>query len=66
VRTTPCGGTEHDLDLLTTRKTPHGVVGDELGLETEVSKVLLNLATHERAEETKALRLTGINLEDFL
>jgi hypothetical protein len=41
-------------------------VGDKLGLETKVGKVLLNLATDEGAEETKALSLAGVELEDFL
>jgi hypothetical protein len=41
-------------------------VRDELGLETKVGKVLLDLATNEGAEETEALGLTGIDLEDFL
>ena len=42
--TTPCCGTEHNLDLLSTGETSHGVVGDELGLQAKVSKVLLDLA----------------------
>jgi len=66
VRTAPGSSTEDDLDLLTTRKTPHGVVRNKLGLETKVSKVLLNLPTDERAQETEALSLTGIYLEHFL
>lgn len=63
---TPSGSTEDDLDLLTTRETTHGVVRDELGIETEVGEVLLDLATDERAQETETLSFTGINLEDFL
>lgn len=66
MRAAPCRGTEHNLDLLTTRETPHGVVRDELGVETEVREVLLDLATDERAKETKALRLTSIDLENLL
>lgn len=66
VGTTPCGSTENDLDLLTTRETPHGVVRDELGLETEVSEVILNLPTNEGTEKTEALGLTGVDFEDFL
>ena len=66
MRATPCSCTEDDLDLLTTGQTPHGVVRDKLRLETEVGKVLLNLATNKRAEETEALSLTSVNLEDFL
>ena len=64
--TAPCGSTEDDLDLLTTRKTSHGVVRDKLRFQTEVSKVLLDLATNEGAQETKALSFTGINLQNFL
>lgn len=64
--TTPGGGTENDLDLLSTGETPHGVVGDELGLETEVGEVLLDLTTDEGSEETSTLGLTGVDLEDFL
>ena len=66
VGTTPGGGTEDDLDLLSSGETTHGVVGDELGLETEVSEVLLDLATNEGTEETEKLSLTGIDLEYFL
>lgn len=64
--TAPGGSTEDDLHLLTTRKTSHGIVRDELRVETPVSKVLLDLATNERAQETKALSLTGINFQNFL
>jgi hypothetical protein len=66
VRAAPGSSAENDLDLLTTRKTPHGVVRNKLGLETEVSKVLFDLPTDERAQETEALGLTGIYLEHFL
>ena len=66
VGATPGGGTEHDLDLLTTGETAHGVVRDELSLETKVGEVLLDLATDERAEETKTLSLTSVDLEDLL
>jgi hypothetical protein len=41
-------------------------VRNELRLETEVSKVLLNLPTNEGTEETEALSLTGVDLDDFL
>ena len=66
VRAAPRRGTKHDLDLLTTRETAHGVVRDELGLKTEVGHVLLDLATNERAQETEALSLTSVDLENFL
>jgi hypothetical protein len=42
-------------------------VGDKLRrLETEVSKVLLNLATNEGTEKTKALSLMCVDLEQTL
>ena len=66
MRATPCRGTENDLDLLTTGETTHGVVRDELRLETEIGEVLLDLATNERAQETEALSLTSVDLENFL
>ena len=64
--TTPCSSTEHNLDFLTTRKTPHGVMRDELGLETEVGEVLLNLPANKGAEQAEALGLAGVNFDDFL
>lgn len=64
--TTPGCSAEDNLDLLSSRKTPHGVVRNELGLKTEVSKVLLNLPTNEGTEETKALSFTSVDLENFL
>lgn len=64
--TTPGGGTKHNLDLLTTGQTTHGVVGDELRLETEVGEVSLDLATDEGTEKTKTLSFTSVNLKDFL
>ena len=62
----PCRGTKNDLDLLTTGETTHGVVRDELGLETEVREVLLDLPTNEGTEKTEALSLASVNLENFL
>lgn len=66
VRTAPSSSTENDLDLLTTGKTTHGVVRDELRLETEVGEVCLNLTTNERTKETKTLSFTCVDFEDFL
>jgi len=62
----PGGSTEDDLDLLPTRETPHRVVRNELGLKAEVSEVSLDLTTNEGAEETKALSLTGVDLQNLL
>lgn len=39
---------------------------DELGLETKVSEVLLNLPTNEGTEKTETLGLASINFKDFL
>ena len=39
---------------------------DKLGLEAEVGEVLLDLPTDEGAEQAEALRLAGVNLDDFL
>jgi hypothetical protein len=39
---------------------------NELGLETKVSEVRLDLATNEGAKETKALSLAGVNLQNLL
>jgi hypothetical protein len=64
--TTPCCGTKDDLDFLTTRETPHGIMGNKLRLETEVSEVLLDFPTNKGAEKTQALSLAGIDFDDFL
>ncbi|GFZ45382.1 LOW QUALITY PROTEIN: hypothetical protein JCM24511_03108 [Saitozyma sp. JCM 24511] len=81
VGSSPGGGTEDDLDLLSTGQTAHRVVRNELGLETtpndktkantrvdspKVLKVLLNLATDERAHETETLGLPRVELHDLL
>ena len=55
MRTTPCHSTKNDIDLLTTRETVHSVVQHGLGLETKVGRMLLDLATNERAKKTEAL-----------
>ena len=39
---------------------------DELGLETEVGEVLLNLPANKGAEQAEALGLAGVNFDDFL
>src|SRR6266545_4089870 len=66
MRTAPCSSTENDLDLLTARETPHGVMGDKFRIQTEVREMLLDLTTDERTEETKPLSLTSINFKNFL
>lgn len=66
VRTTPSSSTEDNLDLLTAGKTSHGVVRNELGLEAEISEVLLNFSTNKGTQKTKALSFAGINFKNFL
>lgn len=39
---------------------------NKLRLQAKVGEMFLNLPTNERAQETKALSLTGVNLDDFL
>ena len=59
---TPGCSTEDDLDLLSTRETPHRVVRNELGLKTEVGEMSLNLATNDVREKefgTLELELTS-------
>lgn len=63
--TAPSSGGEDDLDLLTTRETAHRVVGRELGLETEVGEVRLDLLADEGTEETGLLRLARVDLLDL-
>lgn len=62
----PCSRTEDDLDLLSTRETSHRVVRDELGLETKVLKVLLDLSSDQRSHQTQSLSLSGVELDDLL
>ena len=62
----PGSGTQDDLDLLTSRETSHGVVGDELGLETEIGKVLLNLLSDKGPHHTESLSLSRVELHDLL
>ena len=66
VRATPRRSTKDDLHLLTTGETAHGVVRDELGLETKVGKVLLNLTTNERTKETETLSFPGVDFDNLL
>jgi hypothetical protein len=66
VGATPGGGTEDNFDLLPTRETPHRVVRDELGLETEVGKVGLDLTANEGAKQTETLSLASVNFQNLL
>ncbi len=53
VRSAPSSGSEYNLNLLTTRKTAHGVVRGKFTLETEVLEVLLDLLTNKRTVHTE-------------
>jgi hypothetical protein len=66
VRTTPGGGSENDLDLLSSRETTHGVVGGELGLETEVDEVRFDFLSDEGSEETSLLSLTRVDFHNLI
>lgn len=65
VGTTPRGSGEDDLDLLSSRETTHRVVGRELGLETEIDKVSLDLLSDEGSEETSLLGLSRVDLHNL-
>ena len=66
VRTLPRAGGEHDLDTLTTGKTTHTRVGDQLSLDTELSAVGFDLLTDQRAELTAGKGLLLVNLGNHL
>jgi hypothetical protein len=65
VRSSPGGGSEDDLDLLSSAETSHGVVGGELGLETKVLEMLLDLLSDEGLHYTESLGLSGVKLENW-
>ena len=66
VRTLPRASGEHDLDTLTTGETTHTRVGDQLGLETELSAVGFDLLTDQRTELTAGKGLLLVNLGNHL
>lgn len=59
---TPCGSSEDNLDLLTSGKTSHGVVGNEFSFETEIFEVLFDFTTNERTQHTSLLGFLGVDL----
>jgi hypothetical protein len=65
VRSSPGGGSEDDLDLLSSGETSHGVVGGELGLETKFLEMLLDLLSDEGLHYTESLGLSGVKLENW-
>lgn len=64
--TLPRAGGEDDLDTLATGQTAHAGVGDELGIETEVGAVGLNLLADKGTELTAGKSLLLIDLSDHL
>ena len=66
MRAAPCSSSEHNLHFLTTGKSSHGIMRNEFSFETKISEVVLNLASHKRPQETKALGFAGIDFQHFL
>lgn len=66
VRTLPRAGRKHDLDTLATGETQHAGVGNELGIETEVGAVLLDLLADQGTELSGGESLLLIDLGDHL
>lgn len=59
---TPCGSSEDNLNLLTSGKTSHGVVGNEFSFETEIFEVLFDFTTNERTQHTSLLGFLRVDL----
>ncbi|TLS26533.1 hypothetical protein PpBr36_04202 [Pyricularia pennisetigena] len=66
VRTLPRAGGKDDLDTLTTGQTTHARVGNQLGIETEVGAVALNLLTDQRTELTRGKSFLHVDLGNHL
>lgn len=66
MRTLPRAGGEDDLNTLATGETQHAGVRDELGIETEVGAVLLDLLADQRAELTRGEGLLLIDIGNHL
>ena len=60
VGSSPGSSGKNDLDLLSTGKTSHRVVGSEFRLETEIFKVLFDFSSNQRSHETESLSFLGI------
>ena len=65
VGSSPGSGSENDLDLLSSRKTTHGVVGGEFGFETEIDEVRFDFLSDEGSEKTSLLSLSGIDFHNL-
>lgn len=66
MRTLPRAGGEDDLDTLATGETQHAGVRYELGIETEVGAVLLDLLADQRAELSRGEGLLLVDLGNHL
>lgn len=66
VGSSPGGSSQNDLDLLSSGKTSHGVVGGELSLKTEVFEVLLDLLSDKGSHKTQSLSLSSVELKNLL
>ncbi|QBZ65042.1 hypothetical protein PoMZ_06746 [Pyricularia oryzae] len=66
VRTLPRAGGKDDLDTLSTRQTTHARVRNQLGVETKVGAVALNLLTDQRTELTRGKSLLHVDLGNHL
>lgn len=66
VGTLPRASGENDLNTLATGETTHAGVGNQLGIETEVGAVLLNLLADKGTELTGGKGLLLVNLSDLL
>ncbi|KAF1733277.1 hypothetical protein CRV24_007176 [Beauveria bassiana] len=66
MRTLPRASGKDSLDTLATRQTTHARVRNQLGVETKVGAVRLNLLADERAELTRGKSLLHINIGNHL
>jgi len=66
VGTLPRASGKNNLDTLATRETTHAGVRDQLGVETEVGAVLLNLLADQGTELTGGEGLLLVNFGDLL
>jgi len=66
MRTLPRAGGQDDLDTLSTGKTQHAGMGNELGIKTEVGAVLLDLLADQRTELSRGESLLLIDIGNHL
>lgn len=62
----PRASSQDSLDTLATRQTAHAGVRNQLGIETEVGAVGLNLLSDQRSELTRGKSLLHIDISDHL